>query len=173
MKEADAAGKLSPDRLVLLGRLQLQVGDTDDAIATYERALAGGSQLTMLKNDYAYLLARTGRDLDRALQLAKESAAAERDSLSAADTLGYVYLRAGNADAAFWQFRYVTANAEPPVAQYQYHLALALMELDRDAEARIALERALAIDPQFADAKSAREELARLSAAAAKPVESS
>jgi Tfp pilus assembly protein PilF len=78
-----------------------------------------------------------------------------------------------NADAAFWQFRYVTANAEPPVAQYQYHLALALMELDRDAEARIALERALAIDPQFADAKSAREELARLSAAAAKPVESS
>ncbi|MBW2698121.1 MAG: tetratricopeptide repeat protein [Deltaproteobacteria bacterium] len=163
--KADAQGALSPDRLVLLGRLYLHVGDDAKALATYERAFEAGSRLTMLRNDLAYLLARTGRDLERALALAREASEAPGQALSAADTLGYVYLRLGQPDAAFWQFRYVTANADPPLAEYHYHLALALLALDREAEAGKALKRALNINPQFSSADTARAHLVRISEA--------
>jgi tetratricopeptide (TPR) repeat protein len=166
MKRADAQSGLAPDRLALMAYLMLRLGDEQGARETYERALAGGSQLTLLKNDLAFLLAREGRDLDRAEQLAKEAANAPGESLAAVDTLGFVYLRNGKADAALWQFRFAADHAQPPVATYFYHLGLALMELERSNEARLAFERALSIDPEFADAGEARRQIGLLSAGA-------
>lgn len=167
MQSADENNGLSADRLALMGYLMLRLGDAEGARVAYERALAAGSQLTLLKNDLAFLLARESRDLDRAEQLAKEAANAPGESLAAVDTLGYVYLRNGKADAALWQFRFAADHAEPPVAAYYFHLGLALMELERSGEARQAFERALAIDPEFPDAGEARRQIGLLSAGAA------
>lgn len=162
LQDLDARGRLSNDHLVLLGRMQVESGESEAALATYERALAAGSELVMLKNDLAYLLARSGRDLDRALALAREATEAPVESLAAADTLGYVHLRAERFEAAYWQFRFVTSHADPPVAGYYYHLALALIGLGREDEARDALKTALSIDPEFPESESARLQLSRL-----------
>lgn len=167
MRRVDSEKKLSPDRLAVMAYLMLRLGDPEGARESYERALAGGSELRLLKSDLAFLLAYEGADLNRAEQLAFEAANAPGESLSAVDTLGYVYLRNGKADAALWQFRFAADHADPPVASYFYHLGLALMELDRSDEARNAFERALAIDPEFPDAGEARRRLGLLSAGAA------
>jgi tetratricopeptide (TPR) repeat protein len=167
MRRADADQGLPPDRLALMAHLMLRLGDPEGARETYERALEGGSQLRLMKSDLAFLLAHEGADLNRAEQLATEAANAPGKSLSAVDTLGYVYLRNGKADAAFWQFRFAADHADPPIASYFFHLGLALMELDRGDEARSAFERALAIDPEFPDAGEAQRRLGLLSAGAA------
>jgi tetratricopeptide (TPR) repeat protein len=155
----DAKGQTTPDDIALLARLVLQTGDKARARDLYERALAAGSELALLKNDLAFLLAESGEDLDRALALAHEAADARGARLAAADTLGFVYLQSGNYEAAFWQFRFVTEEASPPVAEYYYHLALALMKLERHADARDALAEALRIEPGYAPAASALREL--------------
>ncbi len=159
LEKRDANGDATPDQIALLARLRLAGGDRVGARALYERALGEGSNLVLLKNDLAYLLAESGEDLERALQLARDAANAPGERLTAADTLGFVYLQSGRHDAAFWQFRFVTQAADPPVAEYFYHLGLALMKLDRMDEARIALARALAIQPAYPAAAQAMSQI--------------
>lgn len=159
IQKRDAAGAASPDEIALLARLSLQTGNRDQARRLYERALDEGSNLALLKNDLAYLLAESGEDLGRALTLAREAANAPGESLAAADTLGFVYLQSGQYDAAFWQFHFVTQEATPPVAEYWYHLGLALMKLDRDTAARQALAEALRIAPEYPAAVHAMRQL--------------
>ena len=163
MEQIDDAGRLPRNRRVLLARLYLNAGDEDRALAAYERALEEGSELRLLKNDLAYLLAKRGVDLDRALKLAKEAVETPGEQIGTADTLGYVYLQAGQYDAALWQFRHVTERADPPVAEYYFHLALALWNLERHDEAKTALEKALSLDPEFPQAGEARRKLDFLS----------
>jgi tetratricopeptide (TPR) repeat protein len=91
--------------------------------------------------------------------LAREAADADDETLTTIDTLGYVYLQSGQYEAALWQFQYAIANSDPPVAEYFYHLGLTLAKLERRAEARYALTRALAIDPQYSDAAEALRSL--------------
>ncbi len=159
IEQRDAAGLASADEIALLARLYLQLGERERARALYERALTGGSDLALLKNDLAYMLAESGEDLERALRLAREATDAPGESLAAADTLGFVYLQSGQYDAAFWQFKFVTEEASPPVAEYWYHLGLALMKLERRSAARSALDEALRIAPDYAPAARAMSEL--------------
>lgn len=155
LEKRDASGDATPDQIALLARLHLATGDREGARALYERALAEGSNLVLLKNDLAYLLAESGEDLERALELARDAADAPGEQLTAADTLGFVYLQSGRHDAAFWQFRFVTQAADPPIAEFYYHLGLSLMKLERMDEARIALARALEIQPAYPAAAQA------------------
>ncbi len=163
METADREGRLPRNRKVLLARLYFELGEEEKALATYERALQEGSELRLLKNDLAFLIAKRGGDLARALELAKQATEAPGASLAAADTLGYVYLQMGEHETALWQFRYVTDHAEPPVAEHYFHMALALLNLERDGEARVAFEKALSIDPNFSGAGEARQRLDLLS----------
>lgn len=173
LEQRYADGEASPDQMALLARLRLAQGDRAGARELYEHALSEGSELVLLKNDLAYLLAESGEDLERALELAQDAANAPGDRLGAADTLGYVYLRSGRYDAAFWQFRFVTQKADPPVAEYYYHLGLALMKLDRPADARQALDQAIAIQPGYPAAVQALGQLDRSGATDAVDIKSS
>ena len=156
-------GEISPDNLALLAHLYLRNGQLQTARPLYERALNEGSELIILKNDLAYLLALEGEDFDRALKLARLAVDTSEKSLTTADTLGYVYLQSGAYEAAYWQFRFVTGEADPPRAEYWYHLGLALIELDRPDEARQALAEALKITPNFVPATESLDRLDRTS----------
>ena len=149
--------------LVLLAHLYLRNGQLQTARPLYERALTEGSELTILKNDLAYLLALEGEDFDRALKLARLAVDTSEKSLTTADTLGYVYLQSGAYEAAYWQFRFVTGEADPPRAEYWYHLGLAPIELNRTDEARQALVEALKITPNFVPATESLDRLDRTS----------
>ncbi|MCS5635627.1 MAG: tetratricopeptide repeat protein [Myxococcota bacterium] len=153
---------LTADRAGLLGRLNLAIGNTRRALELYEQAAAEESGLLFVKNDLAFLLAQQGVDLDRALALAKAAVESPSGSVSTIDTLGYVYLKRGEPDVAVWQFRQAVADATPPVPDYYFHLGMALFELGKNNQAREALEEALALNPEFADADAARQLLSEL-----------
>jgi tetratricopeptide (TPR) repeat protein len=153
---------LAADRAGLLARLNLAIGNTRRALELYDQAASEGSDLLFVKNDLAFLLAQQGGDLDRALALAKAAVESPSGSVSTIDTLGYVYLKRGEPDVAVWQFRQAVADATPPVPDYYYHLGMALFELGKKDQAKKAIEQALALEPEFADADAARQLLREL-----------
>ncbi len=169
LQAADKAGTLQSGARALLGRLLLSRGDAEAARPYLEQALAERPDLAEAKNDLAYLLARDGKELDRALQLAQEAQQALPTSPDVADTLGYVYLRKGLNDPAIEQFRYaidLAEQAKHPDAALEHHLGLALRAAGRNDEAAAAFEKALAIDAHFPDADAARKELEAVRAGA-------
>lgn len=156
------AGAATPNQLVVLGRLYLQTGNEQQARFAFEAAIEAAPDMVGVKNDLAYLLARNGMDLDRALRLAQDAQQGMAENPIVADTLGYVYLRKGLAEPALRQFEYAIALWErggESNAGFYYHLGLALKALDRNSEAVTAFQRCLEISPDFPDAENVRREL--------------
>ena len=159
-KEAKQGG-LGVSGRILLARLQILAGRDDSAIALLEGVLAERSDLPGAKNDLAFLLARKGSDFERARRLAEEARAALPRSAEVADTLGYVYMKAGLLEPAADQFRAAIELAREQTeiwATSQYHLGLSYKALGRLPEARQAFERALATAVEFPEAEDARKE---------------
>ena len=100
-----------------------------------------------------------GRDLERALELAREATAKLANNPIAIDTLGYVYLQSGDANTALSHFEDAVERAKTPQPSFYYHLGLALRSLDRSAEAAHAFEMALEISAAFPEAAAARQAL--------------
>jgi len=71
-----------------------------DAITAYEKAISLNADLALAKNNLAYLIAETGGDLDRALELAQQAKEQLPDDGNASDTLGWVMLKRGVPSAA-------------------------------------------------------------------------
>lgn len=169
-----ARGGLPPGYRVMLARLYVMIGQDAKAREAYEQAIAEQDSLSGAKNDLAFLMARTGVDLDRALRLAQEAQRTRGTDPVYADTTGYVYLRKGLAEPALQQFDYAISLAEandPDSAVMHYHRGLALRALARDQEATQAFERALALDSSFTDADDARVQLEAARAAGSAQVD--
>jgi tetratricopeptide (TPR) repeat protein len=160
---AEAAGVLRTGGRLFLARVYARGGDSARAIALYEATLTDEPDISVAKNELAYLLAERNQTLDRALNLAKEAQQSMASDASAADTVGYVYLRKGQHAAALEQFRLaLELDRERPSSlgpMLNYHVGLTLTALDRDEEAAEAFRKALAIDPNFPHADDARRRL--------------
>lgn len=168
LEASESAGLLEPNHRVLLGRLHLRNGNAARAAELYEAALAEDPNLAGAKNDLAFLLAREGRDLDRALQLAQEAQQALGNVPQVVDTLGYVMLRRGLAGPAAEQFGSALLLAEErgeASADLHYHMGLALRALGQEETAAEHLAKALSVDPEFVDAEDARRQLEEARAA--------
>jgi len=172
LTEQRAAGTLLPNARVLLARLYAARGEQAQAIELLRSALADQPDLPAAQNDLAYMLARKGEDLETATQLAQEARANRPDSPEIADTLGFVYLQRKLADAALVQFDASLQLAEAGSTRWaiaQYHRALALRQLGRQADAVAAIEQALASGADFAEAQEAHKVLAELGSADTPP----
>jgi len=162
LEASESAGLLGPHQRVLLGRLHLGKGNTDRAAQLYEAALAEDPELAGAKNDLAFLLAREGRDLDRALQLAQEAQQTLEEDPRVLDTLGFVMLQRGLAGPAAEQFNLALRLADESggaPAYLHYHMGLALRALGQEEAAAAHLEKALSISPDFEEAPDARQQL--------------
>jgi tetratricopeptide (TPR) repeat protein len=163
--DVEREGRLGDEGLETLARLQLQLGQQDDARASYERLLARSPSRPAAQNDLAYLLAKSGQDVERALELASQAQKARPTDPYFADTLGFVYLRRGLPEAALEQFRFAAQALgpdAPATAMIEYHRGLALSELQRHDEAREAFERAISAAPESDEAREARAGLEQL-----------
>jgi tetratricopeptide (TPR) repeat protein len=107
-------------------------------MARYEDAIRLDPGLAVARNNLAYLIATTGGDLDRALELAQEAKRLLPDNPNAADTLGWVLYKKNLPSAAIGYLKEAESGFDAGASQrvvVRHHLALAY-------EANGELERA-------------------------------
>lgn len=157
------AGAQETPLLLLLAQVQEARGAFDPAIASYERLIELQPNSVVIVNNYASLIAEHRADDEQALRMAADAAERLRGLRvpELQDTYGWTRFLLGDVEGAIPELESAAAG-RPGNALIQYHLGRALAATDRAAEARTALETALAIDPDFVKAASAREALAAL-----------
>jgi tetratricopeptide (TPR) repeat protein len=145
----EQAIKVRPDSAKLyhfLAVLYEVDGRSDMAKKNYEAAVERDPNLAQAKNNLAYMLAESGEDLDRALDLAQEAKALLPDDANTADTLGWVLYKRGVPSAAVGYLREAVDGTDPESANLgliRYHLALAYEADEQKARAIEVLERAI------------------------------
>lgn len=78
---------------ILQGAAAQQRGDTAAAIVHYDTAVRAGDRTSIAANNLAWIYAESGRNLDRAAQLAQYAVELAPTDPGVLDTLGYVRLR--------------------------------------------------------------------------------
>jgi tetratricopeptide (TPR) repeat protein len=166
-EEAAKSGQLPRPARTVLARLYVADGRDAQAQKLLEEVVAEGGGI-VAKNELAYLLAKQGVDLERALTLAQEVVQANASQATFLDTLGFAYLQRKLYAPALAQFDRAIELAEEggvPRAEYHYRRGLALQGLERTDEARKEFEAALSLDPGFSEAQHARASLGTAAAA--------
>jgi tetratricopeptide (TPR) repeat protein len=103
-------------------------GDTQGAAARYRQALEADPDLAAAQRAVAASLVEQGTDLDRALSLAQAACATRPRDPAYVDTLGLVYLRRGDHDAALKLLREAAGTSPAGTSDFaeaMHHLALA------------------------------------------------
>ncbi len=143
---------------VTAGNLQELAGDLEKAIEHYEQAVRLDPDLAVAKNNLAYLLAEQDRSLDRALDLAQEAKESLPESPDVADTLGWVLLKKGVAQAAIDYLKEAEGGFPPGRAELgvvRHHLAQAYAANGEREKALATLDRALRdLDAQMEAARA-------------------
>lgn len=132
----------------------------NDALTNYRASLQMAPDDPLVNNNLAYLLAENGADLDEALKMAQK-AQKLMDRPEIADTVGFVYLKKGQADSAVQVFRNLVQK-NPQFVMYRVHLAQALMAKGDQQTARAELEKALSSGPSKGEEGMIRELMGRL-----------
>jgi predicted Zn-dependent protease len=97
-------------------------------------------------NNLAYLLAETGDSLDEALRLSRQAVDKTPDNPAFEDTLGFVYLKRDQNDAAMQIFDKLVRK-QPDDPTFAYHKAMACYQKGDLAQAKAGLSRALLLGP--------------------------
>ena len=147
--------------LTMLGIIAQIHGDLPAAERQFEKALTVNPAAPIAANNLAWLYADRGEKLEMALQYAKTAATALPKIPETHDTLGWVYFKLGLMDRAVPAFKEAIKLA-PKNPGFHYRLGLSYAAAEDPVQARQALERSLALDPNFGQAGAARAALARL-----------
>ncbi len=180
-----AAIEVQPEAAKLhhfLALLYESQGEVSLAIQSYEAAIEHDARHAQAMNNLAYLLAESGGDMDRALDLAQDAKALLPNNPNTADTLGWVLYRRGVPSAAVGYLKEAVEGLDPDdpaLGVIHHHLAqayeadgknqkavevleLALAELERRNNDQLAKGRKPGVSPEWAN--SARSMLDRLKA---------
>jgi arylsulfatase A-like enzyme/tetratricopeptide (TPR) repeat protein len=122
-----------------------QGGRSAAATRLYEKALLAEPSSWQLQNGVAWGLALAGRELDRALDLARSAVRGSQGEPAVLDTLATVQLGRGEAAAALATADRALANADEGLRSHLHYVrAQALASLGRRSQARAAVAQALA-----------------------------
>lgn len=152
---------------VALADKNLESGKTAEAIAKYREAVDTQPNDALYHYKLSVALRKAAdtdgerAELEQAVKLDPRLAAAHNE-------LGFLLARDGDASAAVDHFRLAVQSA-PAWTDAWVNLAAELAVLSRFPEAREAVSRALALDPNNADARALSDQLARDPAAQPKP----
>ncbi|MGH9436175.1 MAG: tetratricopeptide repeat protein, partial [Terriglobia bacterium] len=144
-----------------LALLDDQTGDWQKAQGLYQKVLQIQPDFPQAQNNLAYLMVEHDQNLDVALSLAQSALREMPNSPAAADTLGSAYFHRGEYRLAEGMFKQALAKS-PSNAEFHYHLGLTYEKLGDGAQAKLELNRVLALDPTFKDADKVRQALAEV-----------
>jgi tetratricopeptide (TPR) repeat protein len=146
VRHFELAGEVAEARVPAMleaGYTQQQAGRMDDARKTLHNLQREYPDDPEVANSYGYLLAELGENLEEAERLIRLALAAEPDNGAYLDSLGWVFYQVGRyGDAVDRLIAAVNVRPDDPVILE--HLGLALQRAGQPAEARSALQRALA-----------------------------
>lgn len=138
----------------------------DEAKTCYEKVLALDPNNAAAANNLAYGLLEHGGNIDMALSYAQTARRLLNNNPDVADTLGWAYYQKGSYGLALDQFlsaQKMREAAKQPSALVEYHIGMTYLKMKQSAEARKHIERALQLDPKFANAEDARKALTEAS----------
>jgi Flp pilus assembly protein TadD len=145
----------------LLGIIYEKQKKYDLAETHYQKALEINPSYVPALNNLAYLFAEQGKDLNKALDLARNAKEKAGNAPAVIDTLGWVYYKKALYDSAAREFKECIQKA-PNNPMFHYHLGLAYHKMEDAANAKTALNKALELQKDFTGADEAREILSRL-----------
>ncbi len=148
---------------IRLGQLYEQAGELDKAIDRYQIAIAHAPNDASLLNNLGYILADKKSAPAEALPFAKRAYRLAPGSPEVLDTLGWTYHLLGDAPQAV-DFLTKAASLAPESGETQYHAAAALLSVERLADAREHLKRALTVSPHLPERPAVRALMDRLGA---------
>ncbi len=137
---------LPDDSLLLVGKLWIEIGDYDRAIATLQRALQSDPSLPKAHYYEGLAYLRSEKWPEAAEQFKAELALVSNDP-DARYNLGFVYLQQAKVEDAESLFREVIA-ARPDYANAQYQLGKILLDQGQVKDAILHLEAAARLTPQ-------------------------
>ena len=147
--------------LTALGAVLERLGRLDEAEARYKSVLAVNPGDGPAATRLALLHAVRGQNLDVALGYLSEAKRASPDDPGVSDALGWVYVQKNLRLLAVEQLEEAT-RLSPGTATFHYHLGVAHARAGNVVKARAALMRALALDLDDLDRRTAETALAEL-----------
>jgi len=146
----------------MYGMLNEQTGHQDAAKAAYQKALDITPGSGVAANNLAWLYADEGKDLDRALELARTAKVALPQSAPISDTLGWIFYKRQLYSSAVPLLQ-EAIKEDPSHAVFHFHLAATLIAAGNKDQAKAELSKALKLDSSLknrADVQKAMGELA-------------
>lgn len=152
--EYAAAIKADPGNLpvyLLLGRIHIEGKEYGKAAKAYEEALARRPDFWIAANDLAALLCEhpgTGKELDRALELAKSAHKIRPDDPIVQDTLGWACYRKGDNPQALD----LLTKAQGKLAghpEVNYHLGMAMVKAGKKEQGKEHLKKSVAAKGEY------------------------
>ncbi|MCG8549596.1 MAG: tetratricopeptide repeat protein [Desulfobacterales bacterium] len=142
--------------LMNLNRLYQLEKETGKAKQVLEKVLEINEDHAIAANELAYILANEGRNMQRALSLARIAETKYPDNPYILDTLGWVYYKQKSYDLAINKLEESLKRApDNPITNY--HLGWAFYDTGRYEQARQYMRKALELNPNFEGARKARE----------------
>ena len=132
----------------MAGMLLEAQGKRDEARQWYEGTVNGQGNAPVAANNLAFIYAEEGTNLDVALQLATSAKQLLPNDPSIDDTIGWIYYKKDLPSLAVRPLQ-DSLTKRPNAPAVLYHLGMTYARLGDKPKARVALERALALDPQI------------------------
>ncbi|MFN3821012.1 MAG: tetratricopeptide repeat protein [bacterium] len=124
--------------------------DWEKAMRYYEQSLAIEPDNPVLLNNYAYMLAESVQDLNRALDMIEKALKAQPENASFWDTRAWVLYRLGRYEEALEDIKRALKNKSEENGEIYEHLGHIYEALGDKDGARKAFERALKLSPKNA-----------------------
>jgi tetratricopeptide (TPR) repeat protein len=146
------------------GSIYEQQGKLAEAKEVYAQALKADPKMDAAGNNYAYILAEEGRDLETALNLAQTARKNQPNSPDIADTLGWIYHKLGNQGLAKEQLLFAVSK-DPGNPLLHYHLGMIYKASKQMKESEAALKKAIASTKDFKEKPLAQAALKEVTSA--------
>jgi predicted Zn-dependent protease len=135
--------------------LQMQSASWQDALSDTQVLFDKYPDNPALRNNLAFLLARTGSDLPKALELVESLKEQFDQNPVIMDTYGYVLAKMGQHEQAIPIYEQAISKASGNMT-IRFHYATSLAAVGKNKEALAQLEAVLIISPDFPQADEAR-----------------